>query len=138
MDILVMHHPLDIIREQWDGEVSQGNLLEHVLSFRAKLRQIWTWAQSNLTKSQKQMKSNYDIKTKERNFNVGDKVLVFLPIPGQLKAKFMGPAVIREKVGKLDYIVEIPGRRQKYQLCHINILKPYHEREKSQIEALNG
>ena len=125
--------PLDIIREQWDGEVSQGNLLEHILSFRAKLRQIWTWAQSNLTKSQKQMKSNYDIKAKERNFNVGDKVLVFLPIPGQLKAKFMGPAVIREKVGRLDYMVEIPGRRQKYQLCHINILKLYHEREENQI-----
>ena len=45
----------------------------------------------------------------------------------------MGPAVIREKVGRLDYMVEIPGRRQKYQLCHINILKLYHEREENQI-----
>lgn len=25
-----------------------------------------------------------------------------------------------------DYVVKTPDRRKPYQLCHINILKPYH------------
>ena len=29
----------------------------------------------------------------------------------------------------MDYIVETPGRRKERRMCHVNMLKPYHDRE---------
>ena len=53
-----------------------------------------------------------------------------LLIPGQhLKARFCGPYVVRRKVNELDYEIDTPGRRKQKQLCHINMLKLYHERQ---------
>lgn len=41
-----------------------------------------------------------------RIFQPGDKVLVFLPVPGQpLQAKYSGPYEIENKINDLNYIV---------------------------------
>ncbi|XP_068250710.1 uncharacterized protein [Palaemon carinicauda] len=93
-----------------------------------KLRSIWQWAQNNLSTSQAKMKTQYDRKSQVRNFEAGEQVLVLLPIPGQFRAQFVGPAVVKKKLNDVDYFVEIPGRRKKYQLCHINIMKKYFSR----------
>ena len=36
--------------------------------------------------------------------------------------------VIAEKINEVDYIVNTPGRRKAQRLCHINMLKKYHQR----------
>ena len=65
-----------------------------------------------------------------RTFSPRDKVLVLLPIPGKpLHAKYHGPYEIIEQLGPVDYVVSTPGRRKTKRVCHINLLKPYHERE---------
>ena len=75
------------------------------------------------------MKTWYDKKAKRRQFKVGDKVLALLPVPTQpLQARYLGPYVIAEKVNEVDYIVNTPGRRKAQRLCHINMLKEYHQR----------
>ena len=76
------------------------------------------------------MKSNYDKNTKNRQFNVGDKVLVLLSLPGNfLKATFSGPWKIVKKISSQNYVVETPNRKKKYQVCHVNMLKHYIERD---------
>ncbi|XP_068240411.1 uncharacterized protein [Palaemon carinicauda] len=61
---------------------------------------------------------------------VGEEVLVLLPIPGNpFKAKFSGPWKILKKVNDLNYVVETPDRRKKTQVCHVNMLKAYQGRE---------
>ena len=51
------------------------------------------------------------------------------PIPGHpLQARYHGPYVIESKVVEVDYIVKTPDRRKSRQLCHINMLKEYVDR----------
>ena len=123
--------PLEILKESWEGEKSEINQLEYFLDFKHRLKKITEWAQQNLIVEQSKMKSVYDKKAKVREFSVGDSVLVLLPIPGQFKAKFLGPGIVRRKCSGLNYEVEIPGRRKKYEVFHINLLKPYYTSDKS-------
>ena len=87
-------------------------------------------AKSHLLESQDDMKRQYDRKSVPREFDVGDQVLLLLPLPGSpLKAKYQGPFQVVQKVGDLNYAVATPGRRKKKQLCHVNLRKKYHDRD---------
>ena len=62
-------------------------------------------------------------------------VLVLLPLPGSnLQACYSGPYLVQEKVGDRDYLVATPDRRCRTRLCHINMLKPYCDRENARLE----
>ena len=64
-----------------------------------------------------------------RQLEVGDKVLVLLPMQGDaLRAKFSGPYVVEKKLSKDNYVVYMPDRKKVKRVCHINMLKKYHER----------
>ena len=131
-DMVFGHHargPLDVIREHWGGENPDTNLVDYIHKFKNKLHQTWEFANKNLKKSQRAMKQQYDVKTKPRSFEVGESVLALLPVPGNpLKARFSGPWKVVKKLNDTDYVVETPDRRKKYQTCHINMLKEYHDR----------
>lgn len=76
------------------------------------------------------MKVWHDQKARERTFNVGDRVLVLLPITGHpLQAKYHGPYAVEHQVNDVDYVVSTPDRWKQRQLCHINMLKKYHTKE---------
>lgn len=47
----------------------------------------------------------------------------------KLGLKFCGHYVVVKRVGECNYVVSTPERRQKMRLCHINLLKPYIERD---------
>ena len=124
--------PLKLLKEQWLSEESQINLLDYVSTFKERLSKACEIARENLKVSQEKMKTWYDKNAKERNFNPGDKVLVLLPIPGQpLQARYFGPYAIEKKVSETDYIVQTPGRRKQKRLCHLNMLKEYHDRNQA-------
>jgi hypothetical protein len=75
------------------------------------------------------MKRWYDKYARNRVFKPGDKVLVFLPIPGHpLRARYFGPYEIESKLSDVNYVVKIPGRRKEKRVCHINMLKEYFDR----------
>ena len=77
------------------------------------------------------MKEKYDKTTATRSFQTGDKVLAFLPVPGTpLHARYFGPYVVEKKENELNYVIVTPDRRKNKQLCHVNMIKPYHERKK--------
>ena len=51
-------------------------------------------ARQNLLSAQEKMKDNFDLKAVERHFQVGNKVIVLLPVQGDhLQARFCGPYV---------------------------------------------
>ncbi len=84
----------------------------------------------NLTAAQSKMKGWFYKKATVRHFKPGDKVLVFLPIPGSsLQARDSGPYVIEKRVSDRDYIVATPDRTLRSRLCHINMIKPYYDRK---------
>ena len=84
------------------------------------------------------MKIRYDLTTKEREFNPGDKVLVLLPIFGNpLQARHHGLYVIEKRISDLNYIIHTPDRRKQQQLCHINMLKPYFDKDSVSSHSVN-
>lgn len=119
--------PLKAFKEGLLSENNASPLLNYVLQFREKLNDVVMFARDNLEKSQTQMKNNYDTHSKERTFQVNDKVLVLLPQSDPLDARYSGPYDIVEKVSELNYVIRTPDRRKKKQLVHINLIKRYHE-----------
>ena len=76
------------------------------------------------------MKARYDNHVIDRKFKPGDKVLALLPIPGRpLQARYFGPYTIDKKTSDLNYIINTPGRRKNKQMCHVNMLKEYFDRD---------
>ena len=61
-----------------------------------------------------------------------------MPIHGKpLQARYYGPYTVDKKLSDVNYIVNIPGRRKQKQLCHINMLKKYIDRDSSVISSVN-
>ena len=94
-------------------------------------------AKRNFQESQSKMKVWYDRKTKSRCFEPGDRVLVVLPVIGNpLQAKYCIKLV--KKISDKNYLVRGPCKHKETQVCHINILKAYHEKPKPQLVTLNN
>ena len=84
------------------------------------------------------LKRHYDENGQDINFEPGEKVLALLPIPGKpLQARYYGPNNVDKKLSDVNYIVNISGRRKQKQLCHINMLKKYSDRDNSVISSVN-
>ena len=48
-----------------------------------------------------------------------------------LQARYFGPYTIDKKTSDLNYIINTPGRRKNKQMCHVNMLKEYFDRDSS-------
>ena len=131
--------PLKLLKEKFlSQEDTPLNLLQYVSDFRSRLLTACEAAKSNLKKAQGNMKQNFDKNTKERSFKSGDKVLALLPIPGRpLQARYFGPYTVEKKASDLNYIITTPDRRKQKQLCHINMLKEYIDRDSSNVAQVN-
>lgn len=122
--------PLKLLRDRcFEVQVSE-DILSYVAKMKARLRNAIDIAHQNLDQSQTKMKEYYDLNTVSREFQIGDQVLVLLPIPGDpLKMTFSGPYGIKDKVDDINYVIATPDRRKKTQLCHINQMKRYYHRQ---------
>ena len=131
--------PLKVMKEKLLSETSpvQLNLLDYVSDFKLKLVRACEIAKKNLRESQFKMKTKFDKKSVERHFDVGDKVLALLPMQGNsLQARYFGPYEIVEKISDVNYVISTPERRKGQQLCHVNMLKSYVDRN-SVVQSVN-
>lgn len=125
-----MRNPLKMAKEKWDNsEKTTEKISGYVENLRKSLEKTRKIASEHLNKSQKTMKQNFDKRSKERQLNVGDRVMVLSPkTKSPFDAKFRGPYVITEKIDNLNYKVKTSNRRNNTQVCHINRIKKYAER----------
>ena len=125
--------PLKLLKEKFlSNDETPLNLLQYVSDFRNRLSRACEVARFNLKSSQGKMKARYDNHVIDRKFKPGDKVLALLPIPGRpLQARYFGPYTIDKKKSDLNYIINTPGRRKNKQMCHVNMLKEYFNRDSS-------
>ncbi|XP_076038423.1 uncharacterized protein LOC143023698 [Oratosquilla oratoria] len=129
--------PLKALKESWLLENSVTPLVSYVVEFREKLKAAVRLANAHLKSAQIKMKQQFDKKHKveHREFRVGDKVLVFLPVQTHpFQARYDGPFQIVDRVGDANYVVYTPGRRKKKRLVHVNLLKPYRVRKSKERE----
>lgn len=75
------------------------------------------------------MKKLYDRHVEDHVFAPGDRVLALLPIvTSPFQAKPSGPYSVLMKVSDQNYVIATADRKSYTQLCHVNLLKPYHAR----------
>ena len=132
--------PLLLLKEKWlDEDPEKISVLKNVATFKDRLFRAGQIAKINLQESQSKMKVWYDRKAKSRCFEPGDRVLVLFPVVGNpLQAKYSGPYKVVKKISDTNYLVKTPGRRKETQVCHINMLKAYHEKPKPELVTLNN
>ena len=123
--------PLKLMKEKFlSSNDSPLNLLQYVSDFKTRLTKAWEVARSNLKSALSKMKLHFDENAQNRNFDPGDKVIALLPIPGRpLQARYYGPYTVEKRLSDVNYIVNTPRRRKQKQLCHINMLKKYIDRD---------
>ncbi|XP_044860022.1 uncharacterized protein LOC123363206 [Mauremys mutica] len=122
---------LDLMRETWEESASptQG-LLQYVHQLREYLTQAGTVARENLRAAQAKQERNYNQEVRARTFAPGDRVLLLLPSSeSKLLARWQGPYEVVRQVGPVTYEIRQPDRRKKLQIYHVNLLKPWCDRE---------
>ncbi|GFU95217.1 retrovirus-related Pol polyprotein from transposon 412 [Trichonephila clavipes] len=73
----------------------------------------------------------YDRRTVKRQFQLGELVLVIAPFkPKKLSVQWVGPREIVQQLSETNYVVKFP-EKDKSHVYHVNMLKPYHQREKN-------
>ncbi|KAL5013063.1 hypothetical protein ScPMuIL_011614 [Solemya velum] len=121
--------PLKLIKDRCLQEKSSENLLNYVAKIKEKLYCATKLAREHLFKSQEKMKAHFDKNSKIREFKIGDKVLLYLPISkSTLQSRYCGPYLVKKKVSDIGYIISTPDRVKKTRFCHINLLKAFTER----------
>lgn len=124
--------PLKIAKDKLLEPKEPNGVLQYMATFKDRLKTACELAHDNLGVSQRKTKVRYDKKAVPCVFSGGEKVLVLMPMDGaSLRVKFCGPYSIIEKASDHNYVISTPERRQKTQLCHENLLKPYVERDAS-------
>ena len=69
----------------------------------------------------------HNIKHKEINLEIGDKVLLLAPIHRtKLAPYYIGPYTITKKLSKVSYIIDKDGAEE---IVHASRIKKYHERK---------
>lgn len=131
--------PLKLVKDVFLRDSSDTNLLDYVSTFKERLTKAWDVASQHLKAAQQTMKYHYDLKVEPRKFRPGEKVLVLLPERKDVfSAKFAGPYRIEKKLSDVNYVVATPDRRKKRRVCHVNMIKAYHERqEEKSAEAIS-
>ncbi|MBN3286867.1 NYNRI protein, partial [Polyodon spathula] len=122
---------LDLIREGWEEQSKESkNVVKYVLQLRDRLELVGRLAHDNLKAAQQKQQQSYNKNARIRNFRPGDKVLLLLPSSeSKLFAKWQGPFQVIRAIGKVNYEIRQPGRRKESQIYHVNLLKPWKERE---------
>ncbi|KAJ1085947.1 hypothetical protein NDU88_006071 [Pleurodeles waltl] len=122
---------LHMTAEQWEEmEEETKVILNYTRELKETLHSVWEDVHSQLEEAQKRQKAHYDLGTKIRDLPIDKKVLILLPTTEiKLLARWQGPYTVIEQVTPVTHRIEIPAGANKSQICHNNLLKPWHENE---------
>ena len=121
--------PMSILKELWAEEIPEEEVkttYQYVLDLKQRLEETCEAARNQLAKSSRRYKKYFDVKARERRFEVGDMALLLLPTTAnKLKMQWKGPFQIVRKVARHDYRMHVNGKEKTY---HANLLKKYVSR----------
>jgi len=119
-----------ILKEIWTGQGAEPKVkltYQCVLELQERLQETCELARHELQKAQGRQKQYYDVKSKDRKFQPGDKVLLLLPTDGnKLLMHWKGPFGVIERRNDNNYRIQLPG---KVKMFHANMLKKCTERK---------
>ena len=118
--------PLTILKELWTKEIEDEEIktvYQYVVDLHERLESTCKIVRNELEKNRGRYKAYVDSKSKDRQFKVGDKVLLLLPSDlNKLIMQWKGPFKVIEKLNACDYRLKVRGKVKSY---HGNMLKKY-------------
>ncbi|XP_069171090.1 uncharacterized protein [Procambarus clarkii] len=122
--------PVGALKEQLTVDRPKVDVGQYVKTFRERLSRARALAKENLRTSQTEIVRYHDRKAKGRIFQ-GDQVLVLLQEKGSIyESRFCGPYTIQKALGDVNYVIHMPDRPRKSQVCHVNMIKRYYDKDK--------
>ena len=125
--------PMTLLKRIWTNEDEDPEMktaYQHVIDLRQRVEETCELAKHELAKVQTRNQNYYNRKTRQRKLQVGDSVLLLLPTEhNKLTLAWRGPYKVVEVVGEVDYRIEMDSGKVK--TYHINMLKRYHHRDRS-------
>ena len=121
--------PLDVLKEAWesDSEKTCESVASHVVAMRERLEEMKDLVEVNMAQAQAKQKQWYDRTARERIFQAGEQVLVLLPTStSKLLAQWQGPFEVVKAVGRVNYLIDMRGRRKRKRIFHVNMLRKWH------------
>ena len=104
----------------WEREYT--SIAAHVVQMREHLQEMSHIATANLAKAKR--KQYYDKKARPQTLEVGDKVLVMVPIKcSKLQLEWVGPYNITKQVTPANYEVTTPGRHKTRRIYFVDLLR---------------
>uniref|UniRef100_A0A8C4SI54 Integrase catalytic domain-containing protein n=1 Tax=Erpetoichthys calabaricus TaxID=27687 RepID=A0A8C4SI54_ERPCA len=124
---------LDILKEGWEEEALPGcNVLEYIAQMRDRMNKIRPILKDHMTRAQATQARSYNKNAVLREFHPGDRVMVLVPTShSKLLAHWQGPYEVKERKGLVDYLVKQPNRRPAERVYHVNVLKPWRDRDEA-------
>ncbi|GFV20319.1 hypothetical protein TNCV_4140821 [Trichonephila clavipes] len=121
--------PLSILKSTWTGKYNNLQLCttpvsKYLEDLKCKLEKVAEQAKLVSTVQQEKMAYYHNLRSSDRVFKVGEKVIVLIPdATSKLFARWQGPATIIEKRNPHSFLVEMPDNSTKH--IHQNKLMHY-------------
>ena len=98
---------------------------EYLEELRKNLELAQDYAAAHAGKAQQRYVSRYNLRAREKSFEIGQKVLVLMPdsTSSKLFSRWLGPGVIKDKKSGNSYLVDINGSVKH---LHADKLRKYH------------
>ena len=95
-----------------------------------KLEVVKTCATTHSQREQEKYATHYNLRSKDKQFEVGEKVLILMPDSTASRAfsKWTGPATVVEVLSPYSYAVDVAGTKRHF---HANKLRKFHVRVES-------
>ncbi|GFV05522.1 retrovirus-related Pol polyprotein from transposon 412 [Trichonephila clavipes] len=122
--------PQTLVYEEWmeEGNTSQS-VVEYILQLNNRLKRCQDFAITRMKECQLKRKTWYDRDVVERKFVEGDLVMVLVTSKqSKLEVNWIRPGKVLSRISDTNYVIDLPGRRDRSTIYHVNLLKPYHRR----------
>ncbi|GBN03908.1 Transposon Ty3-I Gag-Pol polyprotein [Araneus ventricosus] len=132
--------PEVLLYEHWVRlQEEDSTVNEYIFELINRMRRCQELAVTTMTETRYKRKVWYDKNAVKREFRVGELVLVLATSKSnKMSVQWTGPGVIESKFSETNYIVRMEGKKDKTQIYHINLLKPYHQRLERVNLIVNG
>lgn len=125
--------PLTVLKESWAGErelpFSIGKKPEEYLqTLKENLEIAKAYADIHAQKEQKRYADHYNLRSTDRKYQLGDKVVVLAPVVSSGRkyySRWQGPGIVTEVKSPYSYVVEVDGKKRH---LHANKIRKFHER----------
>ncbi|GFW61173.1 retrovirus-related Pol polyprotein from transposon 297 [Trichonephila clavipes] len=122
--------PQTLVYEEWMEEGNTSQLVvEYILQLNNRLKRCQDIAITRMKECQLKRKTWYDRDVVERKFVEGDLVMVLVTSKqNKLEVNWIGPGKVLSRISDTNYVIDLPGRRDRSTIYHVNLLKPYYRR----------